>query len=341
MIRQFAGVLCLILCGTATAAWAAEDFYKGKQITIVASSAGTYEAYARSLAKYLPKHIPGTPSVITQIMPGASGLTAANFLYNNAPRDGTFFAVTHGHIPTLPLLNPQGTRFDPTKFSWVGSVTKDVFVGYVWHASPIKTLAETRTQELVVGGQAAGSMSIDMAILAKEMLGLKFRIITGYGGSGETKLALEKGELSGHFGTAWSSLKRENSDWLQDKKVRIITQFGFKPHPELRDVPLFVNEAKNDADHKALELMLARQETAKPFYGTPEIPADRLAIIRIAFDKTMTDPEYLAEMEKLGLDVEQPMGWKDTSELVARLQETPPDVVKRLLSAFDRFREAR
>jgi tripartite-type tricarboxylate transporter receptor subunit TctC len=341
MVRLFAVIACLLFSGIAQRALAAEDFYKGKQISIYSSSSGTYEKYARGLAKYLPRYIPGEPNIIVPVMNGASGLTAANFLYNQAPRDGTAFALTHGHIPTLPLLNPQGTRFDPTKFSWIGSVTKEVFIAYVWHTSPIDSLNDLATKELTVGGQAPGSMSIDMAILAKQMLDLKLKIITGYSGSAETKLAMERGEIGGHFGTAWSSLKRENGEWLRDKKVKIITQFGFKPHPELPTVPLFVDAAKTAEDHQALELMLARQETAKPFYGPPDVPADRLAIIRNAFDKVMKDPQYLAEMEQQLLDVEQPMGWEEAAALVARLQQTPPSVVKRLLGAFDSFREGR
>jgi tripartite-type tricarboxylate transporter receptor subunit TctC len=319
----------------------AADFYKDKTITIIASSSGTYEDYARQLSKHLGRHIPGSPNVITQVMAGASGLTAANYIYNAAPKDGTVFVVTHGHIPTLPMINPNGTRFDPTKFSWVGSVTKDVFVGYVWHTSPVQSMEEARTKEITIGGQAPGSMSIDMGILAKEMLGLKFNIITGYSGSDETKLAIQRGELNAQFGTAWSSLKRENGDWLRDKKIKVIVQFGFKPHPELKDVPLFVDLAKNEEDHKALELMLARQETAKPFYGPPDIPADRLAIIRKAFDEMVKDKDFLADMQKQSLDVEQPMGWEETSSLVARLQKTEPQVVKRLNSAFERFKETR
>ena len=340
MIRRIA-LLGLALTIAAGSAHAAEDFYKGKQITIIASSAGTYESYARMLAKYIGKYIPGNPSVITQIMAGASGLTAANHVYNVAPKDGTVFTVTHGHIPTLTMINPDGARFEPTKFSWIGSVTKDVFVGYVWHTSPVQSMAEAKTKEITVGGQAPGSMSIDMAILAREMLGLKFKIITGYKSSDEAKIAIERGELNGHFGTAWSSLKRENGDWLKDKKIRIFTQFGFKPHPELMDVPLFVNEAKNEDDHKALELMLARQETAKPFYGPPGIPADRVAIIRKAFDDLMKDKEFLADMEKQSLDVEQPMPGHEVADLVAKLQKTDPKVAQRLNKAFDNFKENR
>jgi len=338
MNRELSRLLGLVLCAIATHAVAAEEFYKGKQIKIISSSATTYADYSRILAKYMPRYIPGQPTIIVQIMPGASGLTAANYLYSSAPRDGTVIAGTHGQIPTEPLLNPENVHFDANKFSWIGSVTRDTFVGYVWHTSPVQSLEEAKTKQLLVGGQAVGSMSVDMAILGRELFGLKFKIITGYTGATETKLALERGEINGHFGTVWSDVKRSNADWLRDNKIKVITQFGFKPHPDLPDVPLFIDLAQTQEERQALELMLARQETAKPYFGPPDIPADRLEILRNAFDATMKDPDYLAEMASNGLISEQPMGWQEMTELVARLQQTPPIVVNRLKAAFDKFR---
>ncbi|HWG04449.1 MAG TPA: hypothetical protein VG271_05495 [Beijerinckiaceae bacterium] len=331
-------LLAILLCAIVTNAAAAEDFYKGKQIKIISSSATTYADYSRILAKYMPRYIPGEPTMIVQIMPGASGLTAANYLYASAPRDGTVIAGTHGQIPTEPLLNPGSVHFDANKFSWIGSVTRDTYIGYVWHTSPVQSLEETRTKELLVGGQAVGSMSVDMPILGRDLFGLKFKIITGYTGATETKLALERGEINGHLGTVWSDVKRSNADWLRDKKIKVITQFGFEPHSELPDVPLFLDLARTPEEKQALELMLARQETAKPYFGPPDMPADRLAVLRNAFDATVKDPDYLAEMAANHLIVDRPMGWQEMTALVARLQQTPPGIVDRLKAAFDKFR---
>jgi tripartite-type tricarboxylate transporter receptor subunit TctC len=342
MRRFVAAVLtCALPAALATAhpASAAEDFYKGKQITFVASGQGVYEGYARAIAKYMPKYIPGNPNIIVQLMTGAAGLQAANHVYNTAPQDGTVVAATHGHIPTAPQLNPNGARFDPNKFHWIGNATKDVFIGYVWHTAPAQSMEQAKTIELKMGGQAVGSMSIDMAILAKEMFGLKFKIITGYSGSQETKLAVEKGETDGHFGNAWTSIKTSNPEWLRDKKITIITQFGFKRHRDLPDVPLFIDLSKTAEDRQVLELMLARQETSKPYYMGPGVPADRVAILRAAFDKVMVDPEYLAECQRLGYDVEEPMNGQEVADLVARIQKTPPSVAERLLGYFDKFRK--
>jgi tripartite-type tricarboxylate transporter receptor subunit TctC len=318
---------------------AAEDFYKGKQITIVCSGAGVYEAYARAVAKAMPKHIPGNPNIIVQLMQGASGLTAANHVYNQAPKDGTVIAATHGHIPTSPLITPQGARFDPNQFSWIGSATKDLYIAYVWKTSPAQSMEEAKTKEILVGGQAVGSMSIDMAILARELMGLKLKIVTGYSGSPETMLAMEKGEVNGHFGNFWSNLKQTHPDWIKNKDVKVIAQFGFKRHRELQDVPLFIDFAQNDADRQLLELMLARQETARPYYGPPGMPADRLAILRTAFEKTMKDPEFLSDLSRQQLDPDDPMGWQEMTELVAKLQKTPPSVGERLTAIFDKFRD--
>ena len=327
-----------VFCAIATHATAAEDFYKGKQIKIISSSATVYADYSRILAKYMPRYIPGQPTMIVQLMPGAAGLTAANYLYSNAPRDGTVIAGTHDQIPTEPLLNPANVHYDAMKFSWIGSVTRDIFVAYVWHTSPVQSLEEAKAKELLVGGQAIGSMAVDMAILARELFGLKLKVVTGYSGSAEANLAMERGEINGHFGTVWSDVKHRNADWLRDGKIKVITQFGFKARPDLPGIPLLIDLAQTEEDRQALELMLARQETAKPYFGPPDIPADRLEILRSAFDDTMKDPEYLAEMASNGLISEQPMGWQEMTALVARLQETPPTVVTRLTSAFDRFR---
>jgi tripartite-type tricarboxylate transporter receptor subunit TctC len=326
------------LFAAADGSQAAEDFYKGKQITIICSGAGVYEAYARAVAKHMPRHIPGNPTIIVQMMQGASGLTAANHLYNQAPKDGTVIAATHGHIPTSPLLTPDGTRFDPNQFSWIGSATKDLYVAYVSRTSPAQSMEEAKTKEITVGGQAVGSMSIDMAILARELFGLKLKIVTGYTGSPETMLAMEKGEVNGHFGNFWSNLKQTHPDWIKNKDVKVISQFGFKRHHELPDVPLFVDLAQNDADRQLLELMLARQETARPYYGPPGMPADRLGVLRDAFDKTMKDPEFLGELNRAQLDPDEPMGWQEMTALVAKLQKTPPSVAQRLTGIFDKFR---
>jgi tripartite-type tricarboxylate transporter receptor subunit TctC len=337
--RSFSLITIAALALSGSVASAQEPFYKGKTVRIISSSSTNYGDYSRMLARYMPKYMPGEPTMIVQVMAGASGLAAANFIYSVAARDGTYFAGTHGQIPTEPLLNPKAATFDPTKFTWIGSITKDTFVGYVSKDSPVQSLEEAKTKEMLVGGQAVGSMSIDMAILGRALFGLKFKIVTGYKGSADTKLAVARGEINGHIGTVWSEIRK--SDAFRDKQIKVITQFGMKRHPDMPDVPLFIDLAKTDEQREMLELMLARQETAKPYFGPPDVPADRLKILRDAFDSVIKDRDFLADMEKAGMIVDQPLGWKEVTELVARLQKTPPQVVAHMNEIFENFREGK
>jgi tripartite-type tricarboxylate transporter receptor subunit TctC len=324
----------------ASPAFAADDFYKGKQIKLIVSAdAGTgYDAYARLMAEYLPKYIPGNPQMVVQAIIGASGLKAANFMANVAPHDGTVIAGVHSNIPTAPLLSPDGAQFDVRKLSWIGNITGDPYVGLVWHTAPIKTLEEAYKTEVIMGGGAVGSASIDYAIIAREMLGFKFKIITGYKGSTETKLAIERGELHGTFGNGWTSLKTGAPDWLKEKKINLITQFGFKKHPEMPDVPLFIDFAKTPEERQAIGLLLARQEFAKPYFAPPGIPPEALTILRRAFDQAVRDPGFLAAAEKGQLAVDGPMTGEELAAKASELAATPPSVIKRIEDTFERFR---
>jgi tripartite-type tricarboxylate transporter receptor subunit TctC len=338
-----AGIITGALLAVTSVSAADSDFYKDKQLTLICSAdaGGLYDTYSRVLAKHLPNHIPGKPTVIVQNMPGASGLRTTNHIYNVAPRDGTVIAGTHSSVLTAPQLSPEGANFDVTKLSWIGSVSKDPFVAFLWHTAPAKTLADAKTIETIVGGGAVGSASIDYAIVAREMLGYKLKIVTGYKGSNDTKLAIERGELHGTFGNGWTSLKTAEPTWLKENKVRVIAQFGLSKHAEMPDVPLFVDLAKDQADRQALELMFARQEASKPYFAPPEVPAERTAILRTAFEATMKDPAYLAEMEKVQMEVDGPMKAGEVSTLVGRLAATPPSVVKRLEAMFNSFRDGK
>jgi tripartite-type tricarboxylate transporter receptor subunit TctC len=314
-------------------AWAAEaDFYRGKQIRLVVSTdaGGAYDTYARLLVQVLKDHIPGNPMIIIQNMPGASGLKTANYMYASAPRDGTVIASTHASILTTQLTSPGAAVFESTKFSWIGSITTDPFVGYVWHTVPVRTLDDTRTTPVIMGGVSVGSSSIDYAIMARDMFGLKFKIVTGYKASNDVKLAMERGEVQGTFANGWSSIKTAEPEWLRDNKIRIIVQHGFHRLSELPDVPLFIDLARTEADRQALVFMLARQEAAKPYFGPPDVPPDRLAVLRRAFDATMRDPRFLALAAKANVTVEGPMTGDEVAALVMKVAQTPPEVVERI-----------
>src|SRR5215813_2724510 len=332
LCRPVTAAALVLLAGAPGAPAAESDFYKGKQIRLIVSTdaGGAYDAYARLLVQVLKDHIPGNPAIIIQNMPGASGLKTANFMYASASRDGTVIASTHASILTTQLTSPGAATFESTRFSWIGSITTDPFVGYVWHTVPIRSLDDTRTREVIMGGVSVGASSIDYAILARDMFGLKFKIVTGYKASNDVKLAMERGEVQGTFANGWSSIKTAEPEWLRDNKIRIIVQHGFHKLPELPDVPLFIDLAQNEPDRQALVFMLARQEAAKPYFAPPDIPPERLAILRRAFDATVRDPRFAALASKASVALEGPMTGEEVAALVAKVAQTPPEVIQRV-----------
>ena len=332
--------LAVVLAGPARAADDA-TFYAGKQITVIVPSeaSGAYNGYSRLLVRHWGKYIPGNPSFIVQNMPGGGGLTAANHLGNRAARDGTVVGAFFASAPSTPLVSPDAALYDGNTLSWIGSITTDPFVGYVWHTSPFKALAEAKTREVIMGGpQGVGTAGVDYAILAKEMAGLKLKIVAGYPGSGDVKLAMERGEVHGTFANGYASLKSSEPAWLTDKKIVIFVQHGLTRHRDLPDVPLLIDQVSDPLDRQALEFMLARQEFARPFATPPDVPAARVEMLRRAFDAVMKDPNFLAEAAKANLPVDGPLTGEQVAVLVKRVTATPKAAVDRIQDLFDKFR---
>ncbi|HLH98336.1 MAG TPA: hypothetical protein VKW08_24775 [Xanthobacteraceae bacterium] len=331
-------VLSAFLAATAPAAaqQSVADFYKGKTIRlIVGVGVGSgYDLNARLLARYWPAHIPGNPSIIVQNQPGAGSLTMTNALYNTGPFDGTVIGASFNGMPTTPLLEPSGARFDANKINWLGSTNRETQVTYVWHTAPVQKLADLFTTELVVGAQAPGSTQYDFPILTNHLFGTKFKIVTGYESTPKIHLAMESGEVQGNGATNWSTLKALNSSWLADKKITLIMQWGLKKNPELADVPLVMEMARTDADRQALELALARLEFGRPFFLPPNVPTDRVEALRRAFDATVKDPGFLADAEKSKIDVD-PLTGEQVAALVAQVSRTPADTVARVRAAME------
>jgi tripartite-type tricarboxylate transporter receptor subunit TctC len=312
------------------------DFYKGKQIHLLVSTGpgGVYDTFGRLIAQFLPDHLSGHPAVVVQNMIGASGLAATNYIFNNAPRDGTYIAGVHNGIPTAPFEEPQATHFDVNQLSWIGSISEDPFVGYVWENAPIQTYEEAKKIPVIVGSASIDSMGVKMAIISNAFFGTKFKIVTGYESSSTVKLALEKGELQGTFANSWGDLKTQQPDWIRDHKVRIIIQDGYHRDPELPDVPLLIDQAKTEADRQALDLMLARQDFARPYIAPPGLPAGRLDLLRRAFDATIQDPRFVAGAHAARLAVDAPMTGEELTKQVAQLSATPPAVMQRLSKLY-------
>ena len=310
-------------------------FFKDKQIKmVVGSGAGDgYDINARVLARHWVNHIPGKPSMVIQNQPGAASVPMTNAIYNAAPRDGTTIGAAINGMTTAPLVTPDIVKFDLSKLIWLGSTNRDIQVTYLWHTSPIKTPQDLLTQEVVVGATAAGTTHVDYPLLARALFGLKFKLITGYPGTGPVHIAIERGEVAGFGANGWLALKALKSDWLRDGKVRIVMQYGMTRSPEFPDVPAIGELAKTDADRQAIQMMVTRLQFGRPFFLPPDVPAARVAALRRAFEATMKDPAYLAEAERTKLDV-APMKGEDIGPLVAKVLATPPEIVARVRAAL-------
>ena len=313
----------------------AQAFFRGKTLRLIVGIAvgSGCDINARLLARHMAAHIPGQPTIIVQNQPGAGSLAMTNALYHTGPFDGTVMGASFNGMPTTPLLQPAGVRFDPVRINWVGSSNRETQVMYVWHDAPAQVLEDARAREIVMGGQAPGSTQFDYPVLANKLFGFKFKVVTGYESTPKIHLAMESGEVHGTIAN-WSTLKAINTDWITDKKVRILAQWALQKNAELPDIPLFMDLAKTDSERDALRLMLARLEYGRPFFLPPDVPVARVEALRRAFDATMKDPAYLAEADKLKIDVE-PLSGEAVAALVEQVSRTPADTVARVRAALE------
>jgi hypothetical protein len=232
------------------------------------------------------------------------------------------------------LQPPTGVRFDPVKLNWLGSTNRETQVMYVWHTAPAQALEDARGREIVMGAQAPGSTQFDYPVLANNLFGFKFKVVTGYESTPKIHLAMEGGEVHGTIAN-WSTLNAINTNWLTEKKIRILAQWALQKSPELDGVPLFLDVARSDAERDALRLMLARLEYGRPFFLPPNVPPARVEALRRAFDATMKDPAYLAEADRLKVDVE-PLSGEQVAALVEQVCRTPAETVARVRAAMEK-----
>ena len=307
----------------------AEEFYEKKRITLMVGSApgGGYDTLARAVVRWWGKHIPGNPNFIVQNMPGASSLNMTNHVYTVATRDGTVVALANNAMPTAPILYPETARFDPSKLSWIAGPSRDAMVVMVWHTAPVQSMQELFTKELIVGGAARGSAPADYPVVANEVLGTKFKLVTGYKGNEEIDLAMERGEVAGNAGLGWVSAKNGNAEWLRTGKAKVIAQYGFRAHPDIPNVPVFALPDKVE-DRQILEILYARDETGRPFFGPPEMPRAQLMTLRKSFVAMLGDEGFRGEAAKLNLVID-PVTGEQLENLAARLAKTSPEVAAR------------
>ena len=323
-------VLCFVLLLPVQSGAQQTPFYRGKQIILLIASGagGGYDAYARAIARHMGRHIPGNPSIVPKNVPGAGGLIAANTLYNSTPPDGlTFAALTNGAAMD-PLFGETAARFDAQKFNWLGSMGKLENICVTWQTSPITKIEQAKTREITVSATGATGNSAIMPRIVNEFLGTKFKVIGGYSeGAGQT-LALERGEVDGICGLSYSTLKAGRPDWFRDHKLNIILQIGLQKIRDLPDVPNAFDLVADSERKRILELILIRQEMGRPFALPPRVAADRVTILGQAFEETLKDPQFLADAQKLQLEID-PLTGEEIARLLKTAYSAPKETVAR------------
>jgi tripartite-type tricarboxylate transporter receptor subunit TctC len=333
-VRLLAGAVLAVALVEADAALsqdAVADFYRGRTVILQVGSeaGGGYDQVGRLVARHIGRYIPGQPSVIVQNVPGAGGLQLLNQLYGVAPKDGTVIGAGISGTPTGALLTPSIAKFDPRRFAWLGSAGTETLIVVVTDRAPVKTLDELTRKELVVGGTASGSASVDFPVVTNALLGTRFKVVSGYTGAGAVvKLAMPSGEVDGCAAYVWSALKTSYAKELAAGKIRVLAQWGTEKDPELPDVPLFP-AGKTASDRALFDILYARQNYGRPYMAPPGVPPARIAALRAAFAAIFDDAAFRSDAERQKLD----LNWVSAATLEAlteRLMASPPDVVARV-----------
>jgi tripartite-type tricarboxylate transporter receptor subunit TctC len=324
--------------GTASAQDAVAQFYKGKTVTIVVGSSpgGGYDLYGRLIARVLGKHIPGNPSVIVSNMPGAASNVAAAYIYNVAPKDGTTIGAIFMGAVVDPLFSDKARpTHDVTKFNFIGNANKDFYVCLVRGDAPIKGFSEVFDRELVMGASAEGASTRDFAVLLRNLLGAKFKIVAGYPGTREINLALEKGEVQGGCGQSWSSVSATYPAWFRDGFVKVLVQEDTAGYPDLnkQGAPLAREFAKTPEQREVLDLVYSQTAFGRPYVVAPGVPQERVDALRKAFMAAITDPELVAEARRIKLDIVATPG-DELQVMIGKLYSTPPEVVEKARQAL-------
>ena len=307
------------------------QFYKGKTLTILVSNGvgGGFDTYARFIARFLGPHIPGNPQVVVQNIEGAGGVVGTNWIAAIGAKDGTVLGAVHPAALLEPLLGDKNkVRYDPAKLQYIGNANSDVFVCVARADAPAKTFAETFDKQITVGAAGDAASLRDMPTLLNNVLGAKLKIVMGYNGSRAIQIAVERGEIDGQCGVAWSGIASVHPDWFSSGLVKPLVQEAVVTYPALdkMGVPRSVDFAKTEEQRKALELGYSIETIGRPYLMAAEVPRDRVEAMRKAFAETLASPDLLAEAKKIQLDI-QPMSGEDTQRFVARVYDTPPAVV--------------
>lgn len=329
------GIHQLVLSALVLVVWLApacaaddiEAFYRGKAITLLIGFdvGGGYDSIARLFSRYLTKYIPGHPLVVPENKPGAASLVAAAYMNNVAPRDGTYIGIISRSAALQPLLAPETAKFDPRKFAWIGSPTRDTLLCVSWHTSPIKTWKDMQSSPFRVGAGGYGGDTQITAQALKSMLNANIVLISGYLGTGNVDIAMERGEIDGRCGYSWSTLQAEHADWIRDGKINLLIQTALEGLPQLSNVPI-MGDLIAPQQKAILRLLVGTQDMAFPFFAPPGIPTPRYIALTKAFDKTMVDPGFLVDAKRMGVDI-SPLSGGEIERLIDDIYQTPAQLV--------------
>jgi tripartite-type tricarboxylate transporter receptor subunit TctC len=315
---------------------AISKFYKGKVVTLIVSAGGgTYTLIARTVARHMPKHLGGSPTMIVKNMPGAGHVRASNFMYTKAAKDGTYIATIGNSIPLHQAINGKGVRFDARKFNWLGSTGISNLMTAVWHKAGVNTIEDAKKTTVISGGTGSGSGTVVYPTLMNNILGTKFKIVIGYRRAGNIDLAMERGEVMARSGYSYGSLALRHPDWLRSNKVKLLVQVGLDRARGPAGVPLLVDLAKDKKQREIFKLFSGSVALGRPYLTTPGVPADRLAALRKAFAATIADPAFLKEQKKRKFDL-FPTTWQAVSKSVNAIVGISPELVKKAKAAMKR-----
>jgi tripartite-type tricarboxylate transporter receptor subunit TctC len=317
----------------------AADYFAGKSIDILigAPPGGGYDIYARTIARHISRHIPGQPTIVPKNMPGAGSVRAAGFVATVAPKDGTVIAGIMPGAVVGPLLDPKTEAlFDPTKVAYLGTANNGTRICVSRQGSPVKTFEDALTRKVAFGGVSTNDSTRDYGYLLKSTTGAAWNVVAGYAGTADLALALERGEIDGVCGWDWASFKAQRPDWIRDGKVNVLVQVGLEPNAELTKmgVPLVSKYVKTDEARQVLELVISQQVFLRSYIAPQGAPQAQLDTLRTAFDATMADPQFLADAEKMRIDI-LPLPGDKVQALVEKLYATPKDVITRARQALN------
>jgi tripartite-type tricarboxylate transporter receptor subunit TctC len=328
------GALVAILANqTAASADPVADFYKGKDIAFIVGfdGGGGYDNYARIIARHMGRQIPGAPTVVIQNMPGAGGIRAANQLYNVSARDGTVLGMIDQSLPTQQLIAPEGMKTDVGKFNWIGRIASNAAVFYGWRTAPVQKIGDAFSNELIVS--SSGQSSRMLSALMKNQLGLNLKVLTGYKGTSEARIAMQRGEIHA-LTQPWSALRAESATLLSEGKLNLLLQMGAESHPDLPNVPTLVDLARSDDERRLLAMMVSGARIGRSILSPPGQPPARVALLRAAFMKTVGNEFFISEMNKVGLDLD-PMSGEELQAMLVEIGNISPALLAQARKAAE------